>query len=91
MSNRIRSIFMAAVLVLFAGCGTFVRSYDEAKYKSITNEVGTVQVYSGGRLVAEYPGAKVLYSAADSGSMFIQFEGRTIYIQSDCLVMEVVK
>ena len=82
---------MAAVLVLFAGCGPLEQSYDQANYESITNETGNVQVYSGGRLVAEFPGAKVLYSSADSGSMFIQWQGKAFYIQSDCLVMEVVK
>ena len=74
-------------LLLTCGCGVFENIYENANYESITNERGTVHVYSGGVEIATYVNATVLYADAGSQAMFIQANGQTFYIQGD-LIME---
>ena len=91
MSSRILSVTLATALVLFSGCGALVES-PRACPLFIPDAKGNVMVYSGGQLVADFPGAEVLYpSPGSSNAVFIRWQGKIFYIQSDCLVMEVVK
>jgi len=80
------AIFMALLFCL--GCGALEQTYDSANYESITNETGVIGVYSGGKKVATYAG-KVLYASADTSAMFIQTGTKTLYVQADCLIMEI--
>lgn len=81
-------IFIA--LAICVGCGSLEQLYDSENYESITNETGVISIYSGGKKVSKLAG-KVLYASADTSAMYIQTATKTLYVQADCLIMEINK
>ena len=68
-------------------CGGLERQYDAANYESLTNETGTIHVYSGGKEVATYEYATVLYADSDSQCMWIRLpDDRRVYIKGDLIL-----
>ena len=74
-------------MIFLIGCGTMEQAYDKQNYESLTNETGTVHVYSGGIEIATYENATVIYSSSDTQAMWIETkDGNTKYLQGDCII-----
>ena len=60
--------------------------YDEVYYKSFSNERGTIVLYSGGKVIATYKNATVLYSSLTSDAVWLTDAfGNEIYWQGHVL------
>ena len=71
--NKLFNIFIIfIVLILFSGCGWFESMYDEGNYESITNDAGTLTLWSGGKIMAIFHEMTVIYSAADSDALYFK-------------------
>ena len=81
--NKLFNIFIIfIVLILFSGCGWFESMYDEGNYESITNETGILTLWNGGKIMASFSKAKVIYSASDSDAMYFEdIPGCTIVLR----------
>ena len=80
-------LVIMATGLLFSACGGMEKIYDKQNYESLSNEKGTVQFYSGGKLVKEYKNATIIYSSSDTQAMFIETnEGRKKYLQGDIII-----
>ena len=68
--------------MMVVGCGTAERLYDQENYESLTNETGTISLYSGGVLIDTFENAKVKYASSDSEAIwFIDASGEEKYWQ----------
>ena len=68
-------IAIMAAALLSTGCGKLERVYDSANYESLTNEKGTIKLYDGGKLVASYVDAKIIYTSADTDAVYFKTAG----------------
>jgi len=83
MKRVLYQLFILSFLLL-SGCGYIEQSCDESNYESLSNESGTIELYSGGMLLSKYENAKIIYS--DSNSLAVWFktsDGKTIYWQGE--------
>jgi len=81
-----KKLFFLVLLLCVFSCGQAERIYDKSNYESLTNEIGDIEVFSGGKVVATYRGAKILYSSADTQAMWVQHDGKEYYLQGDCII-----
>ena len=93
MTNKIsglvnKAILPVAVATFLAGCGQAEKIYEQSNYESLTNErVKALELYSGGKLVQRYEGAKILYSDADATSLWFEdANGLKHYWQGEALM-----
>ena len=67
-------------------CGDANKFFDEANYRSITREKGTVMTKIGDSLLI-YPGATILYSESNSSTLIILTkEKHKVYIQGPAVI-----
>ena len=77
-------ICLLALIFMISGCGLIERGYENANYESLTNEKGTIELYSGGVLLKTYVDAKIIYSSSDSmGLWFETKDGKNKYWQGE--------
>jgi len=78
-----RKLFILSFLFL-TSCGYIENSCDKSNYESLSNETGTIELYSGGVLIASYKNANIIYSNSDSDAIWFETEtDSTIYWQGD--------
>ena len=79
-----KKLLMVLVLALtLVGCGTGEKIYDQQNYESLSNECGTLELYSGGVMVKEFPNACIMYSSADTDAIFFRVGDDEKYWQGD--------
>jgi len=80
--------FFAVIIVLLSvcACGSMEKMYDDENYESLTNEVGTIQVISGGVITHTFKNAKIIYSSSDTQAMWIICNNKKYYLQGDCII-----
>ena len=66
---------------IMTGCGSCEKMYDKANYESITNEDGSLVIYSGGKIMAKFSNITITYSAADSDALyFTDVKGSDVWL-----------
>ena len=87
MTRILRILFIASFLLL-SSCGYIEKSCDESNYESLSNEEGTILLYSGGVLIETHNNADIIYSDADSFAIWFKTEdGIEIYWQGEMKVI----
>jgi hypothetical protein len=82
-----RLAIILSCFLLLTGCGVLEGMWDGANYESVTSETGTINYYSGGKLVEQFKNATVLYANSDSQAMYIEDKrGKEIYLQGDVVM-----
>jgi len=83
-----KKLILIGVCVLFlSGCGWFEGMYDDANYESLTNEKGTIEFISGGKIMYQYKNAKIKYSSADTDAIWFKTaDGQEKYIQPGVII-----
>ncbi len=77
MTNLINKLGIGALGLFLAGslngCGQIEKSVDEYNYESLSNEkVKHLELYSGGKLIKSFDKVKIIYSNADSYSLWFE-------------------
>lgn len=88
-TNIIKSVIglgLAGIILTTSSCGGCERKYDSWNYESITNEKGSLELYSGGKAVKKFDEVKIIYSDADSQAIMFESNGKTLYWQGDALI-----
>jgi hypothetical protein len=87
MSNKSTILIIILTLFMFSGCGMMEAVYDGANYESLTNEKGTVEIISGGKILYSYENAEIKYSSSDTDAIwFVTKEGHEKYAQPGVLI-----
>ena len=83
-----KTILILVLSTFLMGCGMFEQIYDDSNYESLSNEKGTIKLFSGGQLIKEYKNATVIYSSANSEAvLFRNSDGKRVYWQGH-MIME---
>lgn len=87
MTRILRILFIASFLLL-SSCGYIEKSCDNSNYESLSNEEGTIELYSGGILIETYNNIDIIYSDSDSFAIWFKTEGgEVIYWQGEMRVI----
>ena len=84
-----RKLFFIVLMILFlSGCGVFEKLFDQANYESLSNEIGTVEMYCGGKLIYTYCDVEILYSDSDSVALWLKLNnGDIVYWQGEAHIL----
>jgi hypothetical protein len=86
MCDKVKCMLVAIGLFCLCACGTGEKIYDSQNYESLTNEVGTIYVLSGGKITHTFEDAKILYSSSDTQAMWVICKGKNYYLQGNCVI-----
>jgi len=84
----VKKFFILLICVaMLSGCGIVESWYDQANYESLTNESGTIEILSGGKVVYRYENAEVKYSSADTDAVWFETQdGHEKYAQPGLII-----
>ncbi|MDO8528650.1 MAG: hypothetical protein Q7S06_02035 [Nanoarchaeota archaeon] len=87
MKTRTKLGLTGLALLTLTSCGVVNLMKEQTfGYKTLVGKKGNVTLYSGGKTIANYPDAKILYSSSDSRTLWFRTkDDEEKYWQGDAL------
>lgn len=73
------------MLVMTMSCSVFARVGTAFRYKTINGDKGSIELFSGGKVVKEFSNAKILYSDTDTNAIIFESGDDKYYFQEGFL------